>query len=421
MPLIRIPSWVPLIAGRGIKLPDFDRLFCYDTPKLLRIIDFKPGLVYRTGLVFIILYCFGFALVTMQMYLETTSAVGVAMLSLSQPDQDKLIKSEVRAATDTGDAVTATGVVLREGAFDTVDLVYPPTEVGGIFLTTRVVSTTGQTMKECPDKTTKFPQCKSALPIYPGLKYPKTDYCMEYTWCPKFGQGGAASTDELLNSEELSELELKVNLFMHWFPLSDPETFIAKSLKIKVKDALAKAGIADLKAIQETGCVIYLKYSFGTAETSCNTADDDCEPDLEVVRLDDASTGFKYRRTQYYRGNGTIPKEMRDMSRMFGIRIVATVSGHGETFSLVAAMLQLASMFAMWQLVYFVADIFAVWPLNLYFLTYRELKYEETPDFGDLKEAAEAAKIDAAANKKGNRPRVNRARVKSSGEEEEDD
>lgn len=104
MPLIRI-------FGRGIRIPDLDRLFCYDTPKLLRIIDFKPGVIYIAGCVFVILYCFGFvslqrsgmstlslslqALVINQMYLEHTDAVGVAMVSLSQSMEDTVIKSQV--------------------------------------------------------------------------------------------------------------------------------------------------------------------------------------------------------------------------------------------------------------------------------------------------------------------------------------
>ena len=55
---------------------------------------------------------------------------------------------------------------------------------------------------------------------------------------------------------------------------------------------------------------------------------------------------------------------MRDMARTFGIRIIATAVGHGETFSITACTLQVASALSMWQLVYFVADIFTVW-LNL--------------------------------------------------------
>jgi len=52
---------------------------------------------------------------------------------------------------------------------------------------------------------------------------------------------------------------------------------------------------------------------------------------------------------------------------------------------------------------------------------YYAFKYEKTPDFGDLKEAAENAKIDKQANKKGKRPRRNRARVRAGEEEEEEE
>lgn len=91
----------------------------------------------------------------------------------------------------------------RRRSVDSYDLVYPPTEVGGIFITTYTASTVGQVMKPCPDKDSTFPACKTKKPIYSGglqlqrndgdrcaagLKYPSTTHCMEYTWCPKFGQ-----------------------------------------------------------------------------------------------------------------------------------------------------------------------------------------------------------------------------------------
>jgi len=403
------------VFGRGIRIPDLDRLFCYDTPKLLRVIDFKPGLVYRAGIVFVCLYCFGFALVVNQMFLEYTDAVGTALVSMATPPDSKVIQTTVKPLD--GGATAA-------GAWDLYDIVYPPTEVGGIFITTRSVETTGQVMKECANKESKFPACPKKLPIYPGLKYPGTEHCMEYTWCPKFGQGGEASTDEVLDGKGLGELELEFNLFLNWFPHSTPETYIAQTKKATVKDILKQAGIKDISTITETGCIIYATFNFGTASKACGTGDANCEPVMKVMRIDEEpSVGFKYRRTHYYRGNSTTSakaKEMRDMARTFGIRIIATAVGHGETFSITACTLQVASALSMWQLVYFVADIFTVW-LNLRMMEYTAFKYAKTPDFGDLKEAEEAKKIDAQANKKTKRPRRNRARLLGGGEEEEEE
>ena len=53
MPYIRF--W-----GRGFRVPDLDVLFCYDTPKLVRVIDFKPGVVYYAGIVFVFFYIVSF-------------------------------------------------------------------------------------------------------------------------------------------------------------------------------------------------------------------------------------------------------------------------------------------------------------------------------------------------------------------------
>ncbi len=72
----------------------------------------------------------------------------------------------------------------------------------------------------------------------------------------------------------------------------------------------------------------------------------------------------------------------------------------------------------MWQLVYFIADIFAIY-LNTKAPKYYPAKFVQTPDFGALKKAEADKAVDAAASQKTKRPRRNRARVKGSGEEEE--
>merc|ERR1711988_1617859 len=102
------------------------------------------------------------------MYLEQTDALGVAMIEVDSSAEKTLFKSQIRP--DTGKEGIKKPVT-GQGTWDRFDLVYPPTEIGGIFITTRRVSTRGQIMKECPDTIT-YPTCKSKMPIYPGLKYP---------------------------------------------------------------------------------------------------------------------------------------------------------------------------------------------------------------------------------------------------------
>ena len=270
-------------------------------------------------------------------------------------------------------------------------------------------------MKECPNNQKIFPgQCKTKLPIYPGFQYPGTKFCMEYTWCPIFGQGGYSSTVEDLDFKQLAPLELEFTTHIEWFPWQLSGTAFSNTKTIKLDKLLKDAGIkpAEMKSVQEKGAIIYVKFSYGTHKEPCSTAAK-CEPQIRVQRLDmKPNEGFKLRRSNYYRGNGTVAsqkREMRDVHRQYGIRVVTTASGHGETFSITACMLQVALALAMAKLCYFVADVFVIY-LSLKAFKYRAFKFEETPDFGDLKEAEEAKKIDAQAGKKSKKSRRNRAR-----------
>jgi len=188
---------------------------------------------------------------------------------------------------------------------------------------------------------------------------------MEYTWCPIFGQGGSSFT-EILNAQQIGDLDLDFNLHLSWFPDSDPQKFLSNQKQVKVKSLLASAGIKDINTVASDGCVIYVKFHYGTSAAPCPTGDN-CVPNMSVVRLDKNPPGFKMRRSNYYRGNGTVAsqsREMRDVSRVFGIRVIAQVSGRGETFSLTMAMLQIACALAMAQCVYIAADVFTIF-LNL--------------------------------------------------------
>lgn len=443
MPIIRC-------FGRGIRVPDLDQLFCYETTKLVNVLDWKPGVVYRAGIVFTCLYCFAFALIINQMYLSHTQAFGSVMItakgdawskptiSIEQETADgpgggsrRLLNSvpvpapsvvynravklgssrQLLATKAPTQAPTAadTGPNLPQYRYwDVHDTVTPDSESGGIVLASRVISTKGQSMRPCPNKLKACPgECTTKPPIYPGLCYPSTQFCMEFNWCPLFGQAGDSSTEDLIMGVDDFQLDFMATMT---FDVHKPSSVVVKHHKISVKDILKLARL-EYSQIQKKGVVLHARLQWGTSDQPCSS-DGECDLDFKVVKMDDKDdSGFQFRQSTYYRGNGTLPKEYRDVSRIYAIRILATSSGYATQFSLVDAMLQVASAFAMFALSYVIADIFVVW-LNFRRDKYIERKIEETPDLSDLKEKQEAAKIDAQTNKKGRRPRVNRARQK---------
>lgn len=438
---------MPVLRFRGLscRVPDLDQLFCYETTKLVNVLDWKPGVVYRAGIIFTCLYCFGFALIVNQMYLSHHQAFGSVMVTATgdaysqpmistEPDTEespgatsrRLLQIPTLApttrspyTTDAGRHLLATKAPSHAPTpadttpqlpayryWDAHDTVTPDSESGGITLATRVLSTKSQTMKPCPNKDLACPaECKTELPIFPGTCYPHTEFCMEYNWCPLFGQGGDKSTEELITG--VDEFELDFMVTMNFEGPDDPSAVAVKHHKMTVAELLKEVDVT-YADVQSTGIIIYAKLQWGTASDPCSMSAD-CEVTLEAVRMDKEPVGFYYRQSNYYRGNGTLPKEYRDVSRTYAIRVIASSSGYGVAFSFVDAMLQVASAFAMFALSYVIADFFVVW-LNFRREKYIEFKIEETPDISDLKEKQAAAKIDAQTNKKSRRPRVNRAR-----------
>eukprot|EP00656_Telonema_subtile_P000469 TRINITY_DN10213_c0_g1_i3.p1 TRINITY_DN10213_c0_g1~~TRINITY_DN10213_c0_g1_i3.p1 ORF type:complete len:452 (-),score=60.46 TRINITY_DN10213_c0_g1_i3:3-1358(-) len=439
MPIVRC-------FGRGFRVPDLDQLFCYETTKLVNVLDWKPGVVYRAGIVFTCLYCFAFALIINQMYLSHTQAFGSVMITAKgdawssptvsvEQDSDsgasrRLLNSFPSSSLTSapGGGVESSGAsrkILATKAptmaptaadtgprlpqyryWDVHDTVNPDSESGGLVLATRVVSTKGQSMKPCANKLKACPgQCSTDLPIYPGLCYPSTSYCMEFNWCPLFGQAGEQSTEDLIQGVDAFELDFMATMT---FDVHKPSSVVVKHHKTTVKQILKLANL-QYSDIQADGVVLHARLQWGTSSEPCSF-DGNCDLGIQVTQMDDQDeSGFNFRQSTYYRGNGTLPKEYRDVSRIHAIRILATSSGYATKFSLVDAVLQVASAFAMFAMSYVIADIFVVW-LNFRRDKYIELKIEETPDLSDLKDKQEAAKIDAQTNKQARRPRVNRAR-----------
>lgn len=426
---------MPIIRPFGVtvKLPDLDQLFCYETVKLVNVLDWIPGTVYYCGVIFTILYCFGFALVVNQQYLDHTQAFGSVLITAtgdawSSPfvsnanfnDGGRRLLAQATPPPTKAPTAPAPGEAenVAKRYWDVHDATNSGSEAGGIVLATRVVSTKRQTMQPCPNKESSCPaECTTNLPIYPGICYPKTEYCMEYNWCPLMGQGGAFSTDELI--EGIEDFELTFTTTMNFDRMNPLQSTAVKETKMKVSELLNETS-SGFSAIQSTGVVIWVRLQWGTATAPC-TKDGDCEPQINAVVLEEKTPGYSYRKSNYYRGNGTMPKEYRDVSQVYGIRVLASSTGYATGFSIVNTMLQVACAFAMAALAYVIADLFVVW-LNFRRSDYIKYKIEETPDLNELKRKAEEDAVDAQVNKKGgSRPRKNKARQPPPPEIDSDD
>merc|ERR1711918_118988 len=104
-------------------------------------------------------------------------------------------------------------------------------------------------MMKCPD------ECKTDLPIYSGLCYPGTQYCMEYNWCPLIGQAASKSTEELL--EGVEDFELNFAATMN-FEERETSTIATRYHTTTVSDLLKEAKLT-YQQVQNDGVVVHVR------------------------------------------------------------------------------------------------------------------------------------------------------------------
>jgi hypothetical protein len=229
--------------------------------------------------------------------------------------------------------------------YDANDLVIPPFVPGGFFVTSTLVETPAQSRGVCPgnDKKAELCNCSSksnvnccqagtttSNGVKMGTCSPGGQFCDISGWCPLEDESKFRTLNHVANwtvmirinanfprfHQQLSntgksELELGVNLF-------------------RIEDLINKAGFT-FDSVKAKGALILVSFKY---DCDLNKDINQCQPVITASRLDQnssLSTGFNYRFISKYHVNGL---EYRDLSKVYGFRVIVSVEGRGGKFSL---------------------------------------------------------------------------------------
>jgi len=285
--------------------------------------------------------------------------------------------------------------------WDSQDIVYPPKESNGFFLTTNLVITKNQTLGTCADFSSKCDKSeapKQCLAMQSVLSdgvntgrcvesdQPTTDgtFCEIRGWCP-------TELDVLPLKDKYPIFEQVQNFTVLLkntvrFPLfnilrrnidESPETnaYLKKCLFhpktdprcpiFRIGDILNYSNV-DFYDIAKEGGVIAIQLNW-----NCNLDWDlsYCFPQYTFVRLDQqnaqVSPGYNFRYSRY---NSFDTQEKRDLMKAYGIRFEILTSGQGRKFSPLSLGVSIGSGIGLLALATLVADF-----VLLYFTSAKEV------------------------------------------------
>jgi len=219
--------------------------------------------------------------------------------------------------------------------YDSTDLVIPPVENGAMFITTALVPTP-QERGQCvsTQQCTSDEDCKNQLTSN-GIILPTcnttasntTGYCMIEGWCP-LEQDDASHTTIINGIEDITiflRSSVKYNLFN--IIMSDSTDAILGKNLFTVQSLLGDRNISECTT---TGCIISVGIDW-----TCNLDGNDCNPKFTFMS---SPGGFNFRTIDY-----SLDRTQRLLQKMYGIRLLVTISGTGGKFSFFRMMITIGS------------------------------------------------------------------------------
>eukprot|EP01084_Bolivina_argentea_P035511 65863_1 len=329
------------------------RLLQYNSVRLIRVKNWKLAAIYWCLLFAVTLYVVIYTIILAKGYQVNDEATGT-------------VSTKVKGTASTGDFYDWNNAI----PYDAMDLIFPPIESNALFIPTSFVATQSQTRGLCDgnediDECTTDDDCEEneynwkSQGIITG-KCASNGRCQVYGWCPleddsirtTFNNVGAW-TVFVKNDIRFPNFDIETTNAMD-YEGTGRLTF-GKNL-FSIDDMLADAtnGKVNVSQIATKGAILLVDIDW-----TCNFDNDikDCIPDFKFERIDNdgdgiVSEGFNFR-TVVYENNSTI----RELKKLYGIRITFTSSGRGGRFSFAALTLTLGAGIAYLGVSKLIADL----------------------------------------------------------------
>lgn len=302
----------------------------YHSIQLLRVNDTRLALIYY-GTAFIILaYVIGVQIYLNKGYQEVDTLTGFTM-------------AKVKGSA----GITVNG---KFEVHDDNDLVPDPNNPGSVFITTNFLETKGQQrgqcsgdeddgLCDCEEFDSVEECCKKGKRVRHGVttgKCAKDKFCEVEAWCP-------IEKDEHVGSnilEDVAEWTLFTRVSVDFPKFGVRMTNVKDELEkgknlFVLKDLLEAAGTT-FDVVKEKGAVIMCSIIY-----NCDLDQDihECQPEVQFMQLTEdlnatksISKGFNFRVARKYVEQG---REQRDLSKVYGIQILVSVSGTAGRFGIV--------------------------------------------------------------------------------------
>jgi len=274
--------------------------------------------------------------------------------------------------------------------FDANDLVIPPFIPGGLFVGTAIVETSNQTRSTCVgNDNTELCQAKggtggcqagtiTANGVATGSCSDGGKYCLIQAWCPLEND----TTPLVFNQVKDWTIMIRVNGEFPKFNVlvSNAQAALQPGVNLfRISDIIAQTGNT-YDGLKAKGALLLMSFKY---DCDLNKALDQCQPQISIARLDQnnsISTGFNYRFTDKYHLNGVA---YRDLTKIYGLRIVVSVEGRGGQFSMAVLTTTIGAGLALIGIATLIADLVMQYllPNRQKFIT---KKFEEVDDRDQL-------------------------------------
>merc|ERR1711865_95988 len=350
------------------EIPSLDKIFSYETTKVVKILDRRLGAFYYAILLLIVFYI----------------VVGVMILGGGY-----LAREKARGSVSTVITGKTYSKTPEFRVFDGVDAIDPPLEPGAVFVPTRIVLTPKQEQKVC--KTSKKCKEKTDCKTF-GSKEGTCEggFCSELNWCPDEDKEAGDSTKVYLL--EAGDISVWFKALIQFTQLDktrppystmldkNPTVFPAKFANAYLIGDLLKVAETTYDDTREKGAMLLINLLW-----DCDLDDPGpCQVKPKIARIDKnkKTRGFSIKRAIYYYDGDT---RKRDIQHCYGVRLFVTTEGAAVKFDFGACILQFASGLALLAVATGAADgaAMAVMAERKH---YKRAKYLMTDDFNESDE-----------------------------------